>query len=210
MIQQRSSTRASLAAALIMAATVLQAPAGAGAADLLTFDPASSEVVWTLGSTFHDVHGTFAMTRGEIRFDAATGEASGRIEISATSGESGNESRDKKMHEEVLESGKFPRIVLLPERFTAKNGTFDPESGGSVNIDGTIEIHGVRRQITVAGEVTVAEGHLTGTAHLTIPYVEWGMKDPSAFIFRADKVVEITLNLDGTLHPATAVAPAAE
>jgi polyisoprenoid-binding protein YceI len=207
MIQQRSSTSASFAAALIMAATVLQATAGAGAADLLTFDPASSEVVWTLGSTFHDVHGTFAMTRGEIRFDAATGEASGRIEISATSGESGNESRDRKMHEEVLESGRFPVIVLLPERMT---GSFDPESGGSVNIDGTIEIHGVRRQITVAGEVTVAEGHLTGTAHLTIPYVEWGMKDPSAFIFRADKVVEITLNLDGTLHPATAVAPAAE
>lgn len=36
-------------------------------------DPANSTIKFTLGATFHTVHGTFKMKDGEIRFDPASG-----------------------------------------------------------------------------------------------------------------------------------------
>ena len=38
----------------------------------------------------------------------------------------------------------------------------------------------------------------TGT--FTIPYVQWGLKDPSTFMIHVNKEVQIDLTLTGTLH----------
>ena len=62
----------------------------------------------------HTVHGTFKLKSGQIRWDTATGHASGAIVIDATSGNTDNTSRDKNMHTQVLESAKFPEIVFTP------------------------------------------------------------------------------------------------
>ncbi|HXI03121.1 MAG TPA: YceI family protein, partial [Candidatus Saccharimonadales bacterium] len=176
---------------------ILVAAPPARAADLLRLDPAATSVAFELGSTFHTVHGSFDLARGEIWFDAGTGEASGRIEIPTASGQSGNKSRDRKMHEEILESARYPAIVFQPDRF---EGSFDPASGGKVSLAGAIEIHGASHRISVPAEVSISGVKLTGTARLTIPYVEWGMKDPSVLFLRARKEVEVTIHLEGSIQ----------
>ena len=45
-------------------------------------------------------------------------------------------------------------------------------------------------------------GHLRGrqitaTCHFSIPYVEWGLKDPSILFFKVAKEVEIDLTVEG-------------
>src|SRR5882757_8383969 len=77
---------------------------------ILGIDPSQSKVHWTLGTTLHTVHGTFAFKSGAVHFDPGTGKATGEISVYATSGESGNDSRDKKMHKDVLESSRYPDI----------------------------------------------------------------------------------------------------
>ena len=50
--------------------------------------------------------------------------------------------------------------------------------------------------------------HIEGSAlnakgKFTVPYVKWGLKDPSIFILKVAKEVQIDLNLSGTVTPAS-------
>ena len=46
---------------------------------------------------------------------------------------------------------------------------------------------------------TVAAGAVTATTQFTVPYVAWGMKNPSKFLFKVSKQVEINVAAKGTL-----------
>ncbi len=97
-----------------------QAPTAASANEIvLTVDPAQSTVHYMVGSSLHTVHGTFALKRGTLRLDPGTGKATGEIVVDAVSGRSGNDSRDKKMHKEVLESARFTDISVARKRARA-------------------------------------------------------------------------------------------
>src|ERR1700720_981177 len=71
---------------------------------VLTIDPSRSTVHYSVSSSLHTVHGTFSVRRGMLRLDPVSGKAAGEIVVDAASGQSGSDSRDKKMHKEVLES----------------------------------------------------------------------------------------------------------
>ena len=95
----------------------LAAPAAAwGQEIVLNADPAHSTVEFKLSATLHTVHGSFKLKHGEVRFNPATGKISGVVVVDATSGNSGNDKRDRRMHQEILESGKYPEIsrVIRP------------------------------------------------------------------------------------------------
>ncbi len=40
---------------------------------------------------------------------------------------------------------------------------------------------------------------VTATAKFSVPYVAWGMKDPSNLVLRVDKIVDVDVTLAGTL-----------
>src|SRR5258708_37077567 len=97
---------------------------------VLGVDPAQSKVHWTLGSTVHTVHGSFAFKKGTLQLDTSTGKASGEIVVDATSGNSGNDGRDKKMHKEVLESARHAQVIFRPDRVDAET---TPQAAFTVN-----------------------------------------------------------------------------
>jgi hypothetical protein len=43
--------------------------------------------------------------------------------------------------------------------------------------------------------------NLTAKTHFAVPYVLWGLKDPSVFILNVAKEVDIYLMLEGRLSP---------
>jgi polyisoprenoid-binding protein YceI len=161
----------------------------------LTVDAAQSKVNYTLDTTIHTVHGTFALKRGTIRIEP-DGKAGGEIVADATSGQSGDSSRDKKMHKDVLESAKYAEVVFRPDRV---DGNFPSSGPVSVQMHGKFTLHGSDHEVSVPvkGEINGDRWH--GTATIKIPYVEWGLKSPSNFILKADPVVEVELELAGTV-----------
>ena len=176
-------------------ALLLSSLAAAGSLDsqtvALRIDPAQTQVEFTLGAVLHTVHGTFRLERGEIRFDPATGSASGELVVDATSAQSGNDARDKDMHKKVLESGRYPEIVFRPDRVVGKVAAQGPSQ---VRLHGIFSIHGAEHEIEIPAEVEAAGGQYRATVKFSVPFVEWGMKDPSTLFLRVDKRVDITIH----------------
>ena len=158
---------------------------------VLRIDPAQTQVEFTLGAVLHTVHGTFRLKRGEMRFDAASGSASGELVVDAASAESGSEARDKHMHQDVLESGRYPEIVFRPDRVVGK---VSAQGVSQVRLHGTFSIHGAEHAIEMPAEVEAGDGQYRATVQFAVPFVQWGMKDPSTLFLRVDKRVEITIH----------------
>ena len=168
---------------------------------VLMVDPAASKVHWSLDSSLHTVHGTFALKKGTLNVELASGKASGEIVADATSGISGNDGRDKKMHKEVLESGRFAEIIFRPDRV---EGKITAQGNCAVQIHGTFLLHGSEHELTVPVQAELGTDHWSGSAKFDIPYVEWGLKNPSNFLLKANHAVNIDLELKGRLQRPTA------
>ncbi len=157
----------------------------------LEMDPAQSKVEFTLGATLHTVHGSFQFRRGSIHYDPATGKASGELLVDARTGETGNDTRDHKMHKEILESQRFPDIVFRPDRVEGKLGAVGTSQ---MQAHGVFSIHGVEHELTAPVEVRVTGGVYDITAHFSVPYLSWGMKNPSTLFLRVENKVDITVH----------------
>jgi len=169
-----------------------------------SFTPASTSIHWTLNTTLHTVHGTFRLKGGSLLVDPATGDASGLIVVDATSGESGDNARDNRMHKAILESDRFPEITY---RATHVSGHVDLTAGGNVTVDGVFSLHGTEHPLQLTGTLKPLAGGTAGlTTHFTIPFVAWGLKDPSTFVFRTDK--QVTVDIDATFTPVPEHTPA--
>lgn len=190
----------------LLAGAAMLAPAAtlAGQGSEFEFDPAQTKVEFTLGDVLHTVHGTFALKRGDLRFDESTGRAAGELVVDAASGNSGSHARDSRMNKNVLESSKYQEIVFRPDRVI---GTIAPQGASQVQLHGVFTIHGADHAVTLPVEVRSGAGQYTATAHFSVPYVEWGMKNPSNFLLHVSPAVDITVRTVAHLvQPASAPA----
>jgi polyisoprenoid-binding protein YceI len=172
-------------------------------AEPLTFelDPKATTIEFTFGATLHTVDGTLRAKEGTIRVDPETGTASGRIVLDATSAKTGNGRRDRKMHEKILESQRYPEMVFEIERVSGK---LNPVGQSEIELHGTLEMHGTRRPIALPATVLSSDGKtVTGTGTLIISYRDWGLADPSFFILRVEKEVRVTVKAVGRISTSS-------
>ena len=192
-----------LAAAVLLAfvtSAVTAPPPLETEAITLTLDPEASRVAFTLQATMHRVEGSFQVVEGAIDFDPETGAASGRVVVDVMSGDTGNPRRDRDMHRIVLKSDRYPQAVFTPSRFDGEL----PDDGatGRVTLAGELILHGAAHEVTIPARVTRQGSRVTAEGDLAVPYVVWGMADPSKFVLRVAKEVAVRLTAVGELAPA--------
>ena len=205
---QMTSTRKSHARALftvvilltvIFPAKWLAAQTAAPAHELyLQLDPARSGATITLTGNFHTVEGAFALKHGAIRYVPATSKTSGEIVFDATSGKTGNDGRDKKMHTDVIESARFPEIAFHPDR---AEGILAASGDSTLQVHGVFSIHGAEHEITIPVEVHLEGNAWTARAAFQVPYAQWGMKNPSVLFLRVASFVDVQFRAAGSLGP---------
>jgi polyisoprenoid-binding protein YceI len=158
-------------------------------------DPAASEVHFSLGGS-HAVDGTFKVSSGEFSLDSQTGAMTGMVTVDASSGDSNEKSRDKKMTTEQLKAQTFPSVTFAPTKFSGQV----KDSGDSTGqADGTFTLLGQGHPISVPMTVHMEGDRFTATGSFVVPYVNWGVKDPSWFVMKVAKEVKIDLKLAGTV-----------
>jgi polyisoprenoid-binding protein YceI len=182
---------------LLVVTALVAIAAGAAAQDVeFQLDPQRTTVNFTLGDVIHTVRGTFHLKQGSLRLDPASSKLKGEIVVDARSGESGSGIRDRKMQRELLESDRYPEIAFHPDRL---DGTVLPQGKCSVRVHGIFRIHGADHELTVPAEVEMFPPHWSATLHFAVPYVNWGIKNPSTLFLRVNESVDIDLTTAGTV-----------
>ena len=167
--------------ALFLALAVAAGEPAPAAERVYRVNPAKAETAFDLKATLHTVHGRTNQVKGEVRVhDEADGTLamSGRIEIAAATLDTGNSSRDKTMRAESLAVEQYPVITLAPERFDPKTGT----------LTGTLTIRGVTKPTTIAMTLDRQADRVTVTGTFDVPWLDFGVPDPSFAIVRVEKV----------------------
>jgi polyisoprenoid-binding protein YceI len=162
----------------------------------LTISPESSDVGFTLGGSLHEVHGNFHVQSGSINFDRTTSRVSGSVVVAAGSGKTGNESRDQKMTNEVLDAPHFADVTFTPKSY---QGAIAADGDSTIQVTGTFTLHGTPHDLTVPVQLHIDRATCTTKAHIIVPYVKWGLKDPSVFVLKVAKEVDIDLTFVGRL-----------
>lgn len=170
----------------------------------VTLDPAQTKT----NISVHDIHGgftgSFKLKSGSVLFDRATGNASGEIVVDAKSGDTGNDKRNRKMNDEVLESGRNPEIIFSPKRVV---GEVAPQGTSNVQVQGIFRIHGSDHDLTLPISVQVSGDSVTSTTNFVVPYESWGMKNPSVLFLRVDGKAEVSVSAVGRITMGSAANP---
>mgnify|MGYP001812186763 CR=1 FL=1 len=162
--------------------------------------PEATRIEFELGATMHTVTGTATLGAGSLVLDPRGGVASGRIVVAAASLDTGHKGRDRKMHDQVLESETFPDIVFEP---LAMSGELFRDGESRLTVEGIFTIHGDSHPLSLEIVVRRDGDTLTAETEFEVPYVAWGMKDPSRFVMRAAK--EVRVRITATVRPVPVV-----
>lgn len=161
----------------------------------LSLDPTQTKVHFNVDSTLHMVHGTLALKSGSLQFDPQTGKTGGSIVVNAVSCDTGNSSRDQRLHKEILESWKFAEATFRPSQIDGKVSLTAPSD---FKLKGIITLHGTDHELIADVHSEFSGDHWKGTAKFDVPYTKWGIKDPSNFLLHVKPVVNVELELAGT------------
>jgi len=166
---------------------------------VLHCDAAQTKASIALQGNLHTVHGTFVFKRGELHFDPTSNAISGEIVFDATSGHTDNDSRDKKMNKDVLESQRYPEMTFKPSHV---DGKVAAQGTSTVQVKGMFGIHGSEHEITVPADVKFEGDRWSASVHFPVPYAQWGMKNPSFLFFKVEDSVEVELKAGGSQSPS--------
>lgn len=163
-------------------------------------DAEASSVAFSLGDVLHSVHGTFHLKSGTVEFDGGSTHIWGAVVVAAGSGKSGNDTRDRKMSADILDAAHFADVSFTPASY---QGTIAATGDSTIQVTGAFTLHGAAHELTVPMQIHIEGTSCTAKTHFSVPYVKWGLKDPSTFVLRVAKEVEIDLTLTGRLLSAS-------
>ena len=181
---------------VVFALVALLAPTVLAQRQTFVVNPDSSQVKMTLNTTHELVNGTFHVQSGSIEFDRSTPKMSGSVVVFAGSGKTGNDSRDKKMNRDILRVGQFATVSFEPKTYT---GVITLSGDSTIQATGIFTLLGTPHEITIPIIVHLEGSNGSAKAHFIVPYVQWGLKNPSFLIWNADNDVAIDLLLSGQL-----------
>src|ERR1700722_1325408 len=162
------------------------------------FDPQATQVRFKVVSVLRDVRGSFQFKGGALAIDPDSTLAQGELLVDATTGRTGSAAHDKEMQGDVLESQRNPSIFFHAEHLRGQV----PKSDGSSDViaEGTLNIHGADHPIQMKVHLVRVGNVLSATTHFSVPYVEWGMKNPRGSFFHLGKTAQEDVNAKGTIR----------
>ncbi|WP_158750531.1 YceI family protein [Acidobacterium sp. S8] len=180
----------------VLALAVILGPAALAQHQTFTVNPDASDVKMKLNTTHEVVNGIFHVQSGSINFDRTASNISGTVIVAAGSGMTGNDSRDKKMNKDILKVDQFSTVSFAPKTY---NGTIAASGDSTIQVSGVFTLLGTPHDLTIPMQIHIDGSKATAKGQFVVPYVQWGLKNPSFLIWKAENDVAIDLNLVGQI-----------
>jgi hypothetical protein len=180
----------------VVALALTFAPAALAQHQTFALNPDASEVKIKLNTTHEVVNGTFHIQSGSINFDRTASHISGIVIVAAGSGKTGNDSRDKKMNKDILKVDQFATVSFAPKTYT---GTIAASGDSTIQVSGVFTLLGTAHDLTISMQIHIDGFKATAKGQFVVPYVQWGLKNPSFLIWKAENDVAIDLTLIGNI-----------
>jgi polyisoprenoid-binding protein YceI len=178
----------------VLALAVFLAQAALAQHQTFAVNSDASEVKIMLNTTHEVVNGTFHVQSGSINFDRTASHISGIVIVAAGSGKTGNDSRDKKMNREILKVDQFATVSFAPKAYT---GTVAASGDSTIQVSGVFTLLGTPHDLTIPMQIQIDGSKATARAQFVVPYVQWGLKNPSFMFWKAENDVAVDLNVVG-------------
>jgi hypothetical protein len=178
----------------VLAFAVILATAALAEHQTFAVNPDASEVKMTLNTTHEVVNGTFHIQSGSINFDRTASHISGIVIVAAGSGKTGNDSRDKKMNKDILKVDQFATVSFAPKTYA---GTIAASGDSTIQVSGVFTLLGLPHDLTIPMRIHIDGSKATARAQFVVPYVQWGLKNPSFMFWKAENEVALDLNVVG-------------
>jgi polyisoprenoid-binding protein YceI len=167
------------------------------------FDSQSTQIRFKVVSLLRDVRGSFQFKGGALAIDPDSTLAQGELLVDATTGRTGSAARDKELRDEVLETSRYPSIFFHAEHLRGQV----PKSDGSSDViaEGTLNVHGADHPMQMKVHLVRVGNVLSATTHFSIPYVEWGMKNPQRSFLHLSKIAQVDVSAKGTVRTVATI-----
>ena len=180
----------------VLALAVILGPAALAQHQTFTVNPDASDVKMKLNTTHEVVNGTFHVQSGSIDFDRTASNISGTVIVAAGSGKTGNDSRDRKMNKDILKVDQFATVSFAPKTY---DGMIAASGDSAIQVSGVFTLLGTPHDLTIPMQIHIDGSKATAKGQFVVPYVQWGLKNPSFLIWKAENNVGIDLNLVGQI-----------
>ena len=180
----------------VFALAVILAPAALAQHQTFAINPDASEIKIKLKTTHEVVNGIFHVQSGSINFDRTASRISGIVIVAAGSGKTGNDSRDKKMNKDILKVDHFATVSFAPKSYS---GTVAASGDSTIQVSGVFTLLGTDHELTIPMQIHIDGSKATAKGQFVVPYVRWGLKNPSFLIWKAENDVAIDLTLVGNI-----------
>ena len=102
----------------------------------------------------------------------------------------------------ILDVERFAEVTFVPKSY---QGTIAASGDSKIQVNGVFTLHGTPHDLTVPLDIHIDGATLTAKTHFQVPYVQWGLKNPSFLIWKADDDVAIFYTSGTTGKPKGAV-----
>lgn len=137
---------------------------------------------------------------GTIVLDAQTGKLETAVLVKAFQFK--RALMQEHFNENYMESSKYPKAVFKGELTNLSDVNFKKDGTYKVKVKGTMEMHGVKKEVTTNGTLTVAGKNLKVNSDFIIVCADYNIKIPSVVADKIAKEIKVTFNTE--LQPLAA------
>ncbi len=97
-------------------------------------------------------------------------------------------------NENYMESDKFPKAEFKGRLVRPETVRFDKDGTYNVTASGKLTMHGVTRDVTIPGTITVKGSGITASSKFSVRCADYGIKIPAVVAGKIAEQIEVTVN----------------